>query len=281
MKYIGAHVSTAGGVARAPLNAAGIGARAFALFTKNQRQWRARPLDDNAVAAFGNNCAEHGYAPEHILPHDGYLINIGHPEKDALEKSRAAFIDEMNRCRQLGLRYLNFHPGSHLGKMTENDCLDRIAESVNIALDWTEKVVAVVENTAGQGNNVGFRFEHIARIIAAVEDKTRIGVCFDTCHAFAAGYDLRTQDAYEKTMADFEAIVGFAYLKGVHLNDAKAGPGSRVDRHENIGAGTLGLKPFAMMMNDPRFDGLPMILETRDDGGWAEEIAMLYRLVET
>lgn len=280
MKYVGAHVSTSGGVEQAPLNASRIGARAFALFTKNQRQWRAKPLSGETIKAFRKNCADHGYLPEHILPHDGYLINIGHPDADGLEKSREAFVDEMARCRQLGLRYLNFHPGSHLGKMMEEACLDRIAESINIALSRTETVAAVIENTAGQGNNVGFRFEHLARIIAGVEDKTRVGVCFDTCHAFTAGYDLRTREKYEKTMADFDEIIGFEYLKGVHLNDAKPGLASRVDRHENIGSGTLGIAPFEFLMNDSRFENIPMILETNDSNMWEEEIRLLYSLVK-
>jgi deoxyribonuclease-4 len=279
MKYVGAHVSTSGGVEHAPLNASQIGARAFALFTKNQRQWRARPLSSESIEAFRKNCAAHGYLPEHILPHDGYLINLGHPEKDGLQKSREAFIDEMSRCWQLGLLYLNFHPGSHLGRMTDDACLDRIAESINFALDRTDVVAAVIENTAGQGNNVGFRFEHIARIIEAVEDKKRIGVCLDTCHAFAAGYDLRTRDVYEKTMADFDEIIGFKYLRGVHLNDARVGLSSRVDRHESLGAGSLGMAPFQFLMNDPRFDNIPLILETRDSDLWEKEIALLYRLV--
>jgi len=280
MKYVGAHVSMAGGVEQAPLNAVAIGARAFALFTKNQRQWQAKPLSSEAISLFRNNCADHGYSPEHILPHDGYLINLGHPEKDKLHKSREAFVDEMTRCQQLGMLYLNFHPGSHLGKMTDDDCLDRIAESVNIALDRTDTVAAVVENTAGQGNNVGFRFEHIARIIEAVEDRTRIGVCLDTCHAFAAGYDLRTREAYEATMTEFDEVVGFEYLKGVHLNDARVDLASRVDRHESLGRGTLGMDPFRFLMNDPRFDNIPLILETRDSGLWEKEISMLYSLME-
>jgi deoxyribonuclease-4 len=280
MKYVGAHVSIAGGVENAPLNAARIGARSFALFTGNQRQWRVKPLSDDSVRLFSENCAAHGYTAEHILPHDGYLINLGHPDKTELRKSRAAFMDEMNRCRQLGLSRLNFHPGTHLGRMSESDCLERIAESVNMALSGTERVAAVIENTAGQGNNVGYCFEHIARIIEAVEDKSRIGVCLDTCHAFAAGYDLRTRKAYEKTMSDFDAVVGFKYLKGVHLNDTLTKPGARVDRHESIGAGHLGMAPFRFLMNDNRFDGIPLILETKDNDRWDKEIALLYSLVK-
>jgi deoxyribonuclease-4 len=277
MKYIGAHVSAAGGVENAPLNAERIGARAFAFFTKNQRQWRAGPLSQASIQAFKTNCAKHGFKPEHILPHDSYLINLGHPETAGLRKSREAFVDEMRRCQRLGLTRLNFHPGSHLGRITADACLDRVADSVNIALDKTATVAAVIENTAGQGHQVGFRFEQIARIIEAVADKTRVGVCLDTCHAFAAGYDLRTKSAYEKTMADFERQIGFRYLRGVHLNDARGDLGSRVDRHEQLGAGRLGLAPFRFLMKDPRFDGIPMILETRDN--WAGEIRLLYDLM--
>lgn len=275
MKYIGAHVSAAGGVENAPLNARKIGATAFALFTKNQRQWTAKPLTDAAIARFKENCRQGGYTPDRILPHDSYLINLGHPESAGLEKSRAAFIDEFGRCEQLGLKYLNFHPGSHLNKISEDACLARIADSINLALARTSGVTAVIENTAGQGTNLGYRFEHLAAIIGGVEDQSRVGVCLDTCHTFSAGYDLVTPDGYEKTLACFDAVVGFSFLKGLHLNDGKKSMGSRVDRHESLGKGTLGLEPFRMIMNDPRFDGIPMILETPDKDLWAAEIRML------
>jgi deoxyribonuclease-4 len=275
MKYIGAHVSAAGGVENAPLNAKKIGATAFALFTKNQRQWKAKPLSDETICRFKTNCEESGYTPDQILPHDSYLINLGHPEPEALEKSRRAFLDEMVRCEQLGLKYLNFHPGSHLKKISEEECLERIAESINLTLENTRGVTAVIENTAGQGTNMGHRFEHLAAIIARVDDTSRVGVCLDTCHTFSAGYDLTTPEAYEATFRQFDEIVGFAYLKGLHLNDDKKALASRVDRHETIGNGTLGLEPFRRIMNDPRFDNLPMILETPDDSRWAEEIRLL------
>ncbi|MBC2713020.1 MAG: deoxyribonuclease IV [Desulfosarcina sp.] len=279
MKYIGAHVSAAGGVENAPLNAKKIGATAFALFTKNQRQWKAKPLTDASIARFKENCRQGGYTPDRILPHDSYLINLGHPEQEGLAKSRTAFIDEFNRCEQLGLKYLNFHPGSHLKKISEEACLARIAESINKALARTSGVTAVIENTAGQGTNMGHRFEHLAAIIAGVEDQSRVGVCLDTCHTFSAGYDLATPDGYEKTLARFDEVVGFSFLKGLHLNDGKKIMGSRVDRHESLGKGTLGLKPFRMIMNDPRFDGIPMILETPNEDLWAEEIRMLMEMV--
>jgi len=280
MKYIGAHVSASGGVENAPLNANKIDATAFALFTKNQRQWAAKPLTDESIRRFKENCESAGYTPDQILPHDSYLINLGHPEPAGLEKSRTAFIDEMSRCAQLGLKYLNFHPGSHLKKIAEEACLARIAESINLALAQTRGVTAVIENTAGQGTNMGHRFEHLAAIIDGVEDNTRVGVCLDTCHTFSAGYDLVTPTGYEKTLAHFDAVVGFSFLKGLHLNDGKKTMGSRVDRHESLGRGTLGLDAFRMIMNDRRFDGIPMILETPDDSRWAEEIRMLKGMIE-
>ena len=278
MKRVGAHVSASGGVENAPLNAKEIGARSFALFTKNQRQWKAKPYTDDNIEKFKQNCEDAGYLPEEILPHDGYLINLGHPEKDGLKKSRDAFLDEMQRCEQLGLRMLNFHPGSHLRKISEEACLKVIAESINIALDKTRGVTAVLENTAGQGTNMGFRFEHIASIINDVEDKERVGVCLDTCHTFTAGYDLRTKETFEATMDEFDRVVEMKYLKGMHLNDSKPDLGSRVDRHQSIGKGKLGVEPFRFIMNDSRFEEIPMVLETIDETIWAEEIKLLYSL---
>ena len=277
MKYFGAHVSAAGGVENAPLNAKNIGAGAFALFTKNQRQWRAAPLSPETIEAFRKNCESLGYSARHILPHDSYLINLGHPESDALEKSRDAFDDEMLRCEQLGLDRLNFHPGSHLNKISVEACLDRVAESINRALDKTRDVTAVIENTAGQGSNVGFSFEHLARIIDKVEDKSRVGVCIDTCHAFAAGYDLSTAEACDRTFAEFDRIVGFRYLRGMHLNDTMKPLASRVDRHQSLGRVELGIEAFKYIAADPRFDDLPLILETPNEELWPEEIAELYR----
>ena len=278
MKRVGAHVSAGGGVENAPLNAKAIGAKAFALFTKNQRQWKAKPLTVDNIEKFRQNCEDAGYLPEHVLPHDSYLINLGHPEKEGLEKSRDAFLDEMQRCEQLGLKLLNFHPGSHLKKIEEDACLKRIAESINIALDKTKGVSAIIENTAGQGTNMGFMFEHLATIIDNVDDKKRVGVCLDTCHTFTAGYDLRTKKAFKATMDEFEKIVGFKYLSAMHLNDSKPDLGARVDRHQSIGKGKLGVDPFRFIMNDKRFDEIPMVLETIDDTIWAEEIKLLYSL---
>ncbi|MDC8802904.1 deoxyribonuclease IV [Halomonas pacifica] len=275
MKYLGAHVSAAGGVDRAVARAVEIGADAFALFTKNQRQWRAKPLEEATIAAFRRACREHGFAPKQILPHDSYLINLGHPDPEGLRKSREAFVDEFRRCEQLGLSLLNFHPGSHLKKISEAECLSRIAESINEALSHTRGVTAVIENTAGQGTNLGWRFEHLAEIIAQVEDKSRVGVCLDTCHAFAAGYDLRSAAACTATLDEFEAVVGFQYLRGMHLNDAKSAFASRVDRHHSLGQGHIGLEAFTTIMRDPRIDEIPLILETIEPAIWPEEIAWL------
>jgi len=278
MKFVGAHVSASGGVENAPVNAHALGARAFALFTKNQRRWDAKPLTPNSIDTFKHNCEQYDFSPDQILPHDSYLINLGHPEAEALQKSRIAFIDELQRCQQLGLTLLNFHPGSHLKVLSESDCLDRVAESINIALEATEGVTAVIENTAGQGSNLGYRFEHLAQIIDGVEDKSRVGVCIDTCHTFVAGYDLRGHAACQKTFAEFEQIVGFNYLRAMHLNDAKVDFATRVDRHQSLGQGFIGWDCFEFIMRDPRFDGIPMVLETIDSSIWADEIQALYQL---
>ena len=278
-KFVGAHVSASGGVYNAPLNAKAIGAKAFALFTKNQRQWKAKPLDEKSIEKFKANLKESGIKPKHVLPHDSYLINLGHPEDEKQQKSLDSFIDEVKRCEQLGLDKLNFHPGSHLKKISEKECLDRIARAMNIALNETNGVTLVIENTAGQGSNLGYRFEHLAYLIDKCEDKSRVGVCLDTCHTFVSGYDLRTKEAYEATMKMFDEIVGFEYLKGMHINDSKPPLGSRVDRHHSLGQGELGWEPFKYIMNDRRLDDIPLILETIDESLWAEEIQALYEFV--
>lgn len=275
MKFVGAHVSAAGGVDQAVLRAHEINATAFALFTKNQRQWQAPPLKLETVEQFKLNCEKYGFDQQQILPHDSYLINLSHPETEALKKSRAAFLDEMQRCEQLGITLLNFHPGSHLNKISVDVCLARIAESINITLAQTKNVIAVIENTAGQGSNVGCKFEHLAAIIEDIEDKQRVGVCLDTCHAFAAGYDLRTKEACDNTFTQFNKIVGFQYLRGMHLNDAKSQFASHVDRHQNLGAGNIGYTAFSYIMKDNRFDNIPLILETINPELWPQEIAWL------
>lgn len=278
MKYIGAHVSASGGVENAPLNANAIGAKAFALFTRNQRQWKSSPLTKKSISLFKERCEEFGYEAKHILPHDSYLINLGHPDLDGLQKSRDAFLDEMQRCEQLGLDRLNFHPGSHLNELPVDDCLARIAESINRTLDQTAGVCAVIENTAGQGTNLGYTFEQIAAIIDRVEDKTRVGVCIDTAHTLAAGYDIKTEQGFTETFRHFDEVIGFSYLRGMHINDSKKDLATRVDRHDSIGKGVMGMSTFKMLMADPRFDDIPLILETPDESIWAEEIGYLYTL---
>lgn len=273
MKYIGAHVSASGGVEFTPVNAHEIGANAFALFTKNQRQWVSKPLTEENIRLFKENCTKYNFQTDYILPHDSYLINLGHPEEEGLEKSRAAFLDEMQRCEQLGLKLLNFHPGSHLNKISVEDCLALIAESINLTLEKTKGVTAVIENTAGQGSNLGSEFWQLRYIIDRVNDKSRVGICLDTCHTYTAGYDIVND--YDKVFDEFEKEVGFEYLRGMHLNDSKKELGSHVDRHDNIGQGLTGSAFFERLMKDSRFDNMPLILETPDESKWAEEIAWL------
>lgn len=279
-KFVGAHVSASGGVFNAPLNAMAIGAKSFALFTKNQKQWTAKPLEADTIAQFKDNLARSGILPKHILPHDSYLINLGHPEEEKRQKSLDAFIDELERCALLGLDRLNFHPGSHLKQISEEECIDRIAMSMNEAINRVEGVSLVIENTAGQGSNLGWRFEQIGAIIERIGDKSRVGVCIDTCHMFTAGYDIRTRDVYEQTWLEFDRIIGFNHLMGMHINDSKPDLGSRVDRHDSIGKGKLGIEPFRFIMNDPRMDDIPLVLETIDETIWAQEIELLYSLEE-
>jgi deoxyribonuclease-4 len=276
VKYVGAHVSASGGVFNAPLNAQKIGAKAFALFTKNQRQWAAKPLDQKTIDLFKKNLDQVGILPKHTLPHDSYLINLGHPEKEKREKSLNAFIDEVQRCELLGLDKLNFHPGSHLKKISTEECLDHIANNMNETLKVTKDVSLIIENTAGQGSNLGFEFEHLAYLIEKSIDKDRVGVCIDTCHMFTAGYDIRTKEAYDDTWEKFDKIVGFKYLRGMHINDSKVDLGSHVDRHHSLGEGKIGIDAFRFIMNDDRMDDIPLILETIDDSIWDKEIELLY-----
>ena len=280
MKRIGAHVSASGGVFNAPLNAAKIGADAFAMFVKNQRRWDASPLSAEETIAFKEALKQSGIRAEHVLVHDSYLINLGHPREAEREKSLNAFIDEIRRCEALGLRLLNFHPGSHLNEISAQVCLDNIAGSLNFAIANTAGVKLVLENTAGQGSNLGYDFAQLAYVIDKISNKDRIGVCIDTCHAFAAGYDLRNPQAYERTMSEFDRTIGYKFLSGMHLNDTKNELGVRKDRHESLGRGFLGLAAFENIMNDPNIDEIPLILETIDDSLWAEEIAMLRAMIK-
>ncbi len=278
-KYIGAHVSASGGVENAVINAHAIGARAFALFTRNQRQWKSAPLATKSITRFRKLVEEYNFHPDYILPHDSYLINMGNPDQEMRQKSVDAFLDEMTRCEQLGLKLLNFHPGSHLNAIDEEGCLRLIADGVNQVLERTQGVKAVLENTAGQGTNLGFKFEHLAYIIDRIEDKSRIGVCIDTAHTLAAGYEIRTEEGYNTMWQEFDRIIGYSYLSGIHLNDSKKELGTRVDRHDSLGKGTMGMNLFHLVMNDPHLDNIPIILETPDESLWAEEIALLYSFI--
>lgn len=278
MKFIGAHVSASGGVFNAPINATKIGAKAFALFTKNQRQWDGKALTQEDIARFKEELAKAEILPKHVLPHDSYLINLGHPDLEQRAKSLNAFIDEVRRCELLGLDKLNFHPGSHLKQFSEEECLHTISDSMNEVLRQTQNVTLVVENTAGQGSNLGYKMEHLSFLMENSIDKERVGVCIDTCHLFTSGYDIRDEQSYKQTFEKFDTIVGFKYLKGMHLNDSKPDLGKRVDRHDSLGRGKLGLEPFRLMMNDARFNDIPLVLETIDDSLWAQEIALLYSL---
>ena len=280
MKFVGAHVSASGGVFNAPFNATKIGAKAFALFTKNQRQWDAKPLEKEDIDKFKIALEKAQILPKHVLPHDSYLINLGHHDVDQRQKSLEAFIDEAKRCEQLGLDKLNFHPGSHLKMMSEEACLELISHSMNETLRQTKNVTLVVENTAGQGSNLGYKMEHLAYLMQNSIDKARVGVCIDTCHLFSSGYDIRDEESYRQTMKKFDTIIGFSYLKGMHLNDSKPDLGKRVDRHDSIGKGKLGVEPFGFIMNDDRMDDIPLILETIDEELWESEIALLYSLVK-
>ncbi len=278
MKYVGAHVSASGGVFNAPLNATKIGAKAFALFTKNQRQWEGKPLSAEEIRRFKTELDKAEILPKHVLAHDSYLINLGHPDLAQRAKSLEAFMDEVKRCEMLGLDKLNFHPGSHLKLLSEEACLEAISASMNDVLRQTSNVTLVVENTAGQGSNLGYKMEHLSYLMQNSIDAERVGVCIDTCHLFTSGYDIRDAQSYQQTMEKFDTIVGFKYLKGMHLNDSKPDLGKRVDRHDSIGKGKIGTEAFGFIMNDARMDDIPLILETIDEELWVREIALLYSL---
>lgn len=278
MKRIGAHVSAAGGVENAPLNALEIGADAFALFVKNQRQWSAKALEIESINKFDENLKLANIKREHVLPHNSYLINLGHPDAEKRKKSINAFINEIQRANLLGLKMINFHPGSHLREISENECLENISNSINFIIANTSNVKLVIENTAGQGSNLGYKLEHLAYLIDKTQNKERVGVCIDTCHFFAGGYDLRSKESYKKTMSEFDKLVGYKYLSGMHLNDSKNSLGVKKDRHESIGKGTLGLEAFENIMRDENIDEIPLILETINPEIWADEIKLLRQM---
>lgn len=276
MKYIGVHVAAEPELSAAPRQAAALGATAFSMFTAPESKWRAPDPTPRQCESFRGACAECGYTPAQILPHAGFLINLGSPDLRKLALSRLAFEDEMRRCNLLGLTMFNFHPGATLRKISEEEALDQIAVGINRALEKVPTVKAVIENTAGQGSNLGWNFGQIARIISAIDDKSRVGVCVDTCHAFAAGYDLSTDSGYAACWEEFDNVIGRQYLSAMHLNDAVRPLGSRIDRHASIGNGNIGVECFHRLMADSRTDNIPLILETPDPELWADEITRLY-----
>ncbi|XP_061191417.1 uncharacterized protein LOC133199596 [Saccostrea echinata] len=279
-KYVGAHVSISGGLYKAVLEAEELGARAFGLFLRSQRQWASKPLEDKDAQRFKDTCKQYGYPPHVIVPHGSYLMNCGSPDDVSLQKSRDLLLEELQRCEKLGLTRFNFHPGSTCGKISVEECLDRIGESINQALAKTRGVTAVIENMCRQGSTVGGTFEELKGIISRVHDKSRIGICLDTCHMFAAGYDISTEKGYQNMMDEFNHVVGQKYLKALHLNDSKAEVGSHLDRHENIGKGRIGKAGFQRIMNDPRLNNIPMILETPcpEDDTYEKEVRILYSM---
>ncbi|WKX93691.1 hypothetical protein Q1695_011170 [Nippostrongylus brasiliensis] len=276
-KCLGSHVSAAGSVEQAIYNAGAEGNRCMALFVRNQRQWNAKPMDEDTVDRWNRAIKETGFPLSQILPHGSYLMNPGSPDPEKLEKSRTAMLDECKRCERLGIQLYNFHPGSTTGDCTVEECLKTVAATIDYIVDNTDFIVMVVETMAGQGNTVGSTFEQIRDIISMVKNKDRVGVCIDTCHIFAAGYDIRTQAAYDKTMQEFDDVVGLKYLKAFHLNDSKGGLGCRADRHENIGRGRIGKAGFKCIMDDKRLDGIPLVLET-PEGDYPREMITLYSL---
>lgn len=283
---VGAHVSAAGGVQNSPVNARAIGAGAFALFTRNQRRWDSPPYSDETVTLFRDALEDAGYTRDQVLPHAGYLINLGSPDEEVRRKSILGLTDELARTVALGLGLLNFHPGTSKGTLNEEETCRRIAHGIDTVLEAVddprdEPANLVLENTAGQGNNMGATFEQLARIIAASTHPERLAVCIDTCHAFAAGFDIRTAAGWDALMADLDRIIGLDRLAGVHLNDSLGELGSRKDRHRHIGEGEIGTAGFQAIMRDTRLDGLPLILETPEEERWAEEIALLHSFAAT
>jgi deoxyribonuclease IV len=278
--YLGAHVPVTGGLHKAPANGLAVGAQAIQIFTRNQMQWRSRPLTGDETAAFRESLA--GSGVRKVLSHGSYLVNLASPSPDFLEKSRACMVTEVERCHALGIPYLVFHPGAHMG-MGESAGLAAIARSLDHVLERTEglDVMPLLEATAGQGTCLGHRFEHLAEILDRVKRPERVGVCLDTCHVHAAGYDLETPRGYESTLKEFARIVGLGKLKAVHLNDSKRERGSRVDRHARAGEGHLGLATFRRIVNDRRFQGVPLVVETPGPvEAWRKEIALLRGLVK-
>ncbi|XP_059892064.1 probable endonuclease 4 [Gadus macrocephalus] len=282
-KYIGAHVGIQGGIWKSVESCTEMGGHSFALFLGSQRSWKRPALDLSAAGKFKELCAQQGFDPAHILPHGSYLMNCGSPKDDVYEKSQAMLVDELGRCRALGLSLYNFHPGSSLGTITTDQCIQRIAGAVDHAHRQVPAVVTVLENMCGQGHTVGGQFSELRSIIERVQDQSRVGVCLDTCHAFAAGYDLAAVGGVSAMLDQFDTEVGLHYLRAVHLNDSKGKLGCHLDRHEDIGKGQIGISAFRDIVNEPRLDNIPLILETPGRPGFefAEQIKLLYSLIES
>jgi deoxyribonuclease-4 len=277
---IGAHESIAGGIHQAFIRAESIGCNALQIFTKNSNQWLSKPLTEKDIEDYRTVSNKSNI--KHVVAHDSYLINLCAVDKLILKKSRYAFIEELRRCELLGIRYLNFHPGSHLGK-GEKEGIKKIIESLNFIHEKTSgfKVISVLETTAGQGTSVGYRFEHLREIIEGVENPERMAVCLDTCHVYAAGYDIGTSEGYFKTFDEFDSIIGLKKLVVIHVNDSKKGLGSKVDRHEHIGKGMIGKTGFLLLMRDERLKNIPKILETPKGKDLEEDkrnLNVLYKL---
>lgn len=273
--YIGAHVSIAEGIEKSVLRAYKLKATAFSCFLGNPLRWNNPPFTVDAIHNFRNFCNKYNYSASQILPHSSYLINLGHPNKLMRKKSCFAFIQEIHRCSELGLKMINIHPGSHLYKITEKKCLENIIDSINFVLNQTRGIIVVLENTAGQGSNVGYCFEHLAFIIRHVKDKLRIGICLDTCHLFVAGYQLNDMDDFLYTFKKFNNLIGFQYLFGIHLNDSKGKFNSRLDRHHNLGCGEIKKYVFSKIVQSIEFKDIPLILETKKKSLWKKEISWL------
>jgi deoxyribonuclease IV len=277
--HLGAHVPITGGVFNAPGHGQAIGAEAIQIFTRNQMQWACRPLGPEEAARFREAVAKSGV--RRVLTHGSYLMNLASPNPEFLRKSRDCLVTEIDRCHQLAIPYVVLHPGAHMGQ-GEDEGLSAIARSLDSVLERTEgrEVMPLLEATAGQGSCLGYRFEHLAAIFDRLREPERVGVCLDTCHLHAAGYDLVSPEGYERTLRDFARIVGLRKLKAIHLNDSKRERGSRVDRHARAGEGVMGLETFARIVNDRRFRGLPLVVETPGPlAEWKKEIARLRGLV--
>ncbi len=277
MHIIGPHTSIAGGLYRAAEQAASLGATGFGMFTKNQLQWRAKPITGEEADRFRETCASLGFEAGQILVHGSYLINLANTDEEKWQRALAAFIDEIERVETLSLKLLNFHPGSHLGQLDTRTACRRVAAALDRAIEATEYANLVIENTSGSGSTLGSTFEELAMIMEASHHRERIGCCIDTCHAHTAGYDLSTIEGFETAIARFDAVVGLDKLWGMHLNDAKSTAGSRLDRHASLGAGTIGWQTFDHIAGDERFASIPLVLETVDESLWEAEVARLRR----